>query len=134
MFILSIIILVLVGLYVILGSIRQKKLLINKGVVIIAVVAVGLLFFSSRFGNDESKTEVQYYQEIAPSIQAAPYMVLTPSRAYYIATFQDDDSYLVLTNFYYYDKGKKWVNTDVPLHLDKNLQEYSNIKVLKRGG
>jgi len=134
MFIIAVILLVLVGLYVVIGSIRQKKLLINKRVVIIAVVAVALLFFSSRFGNDNGDQQVQYYQEIAPSIQNAPYIVSTPSRAYYISTFQEDEAYLTLTCFYYYDKGNKWERSDIPLYLDKSLPEYSNLKVLKRGG
>lgn len=134
MLIIAIVLLILVSLYVIFGSIWQKKLLINKGVIIITVIAIGLIFFSARFGGNDDKQQVEYYQEIAPPITQAPYMLQTPSRAYYIATFDDTESHMVLTYFYFYDKGKKWTSTNMSLFLDKTLPEYSDLKILKRWG
>ena len=134
MLIVAIVLLVLIGLYVVLGSIRQKKLLINKGVILVTIIAVILIFISGHFSQSGNQQEVKYYQEIAPSIQKAPYILPTPSRAYYIATFQEDERYIVLTDFYYYDNGKKWEHTDIPLPLDKSLPGYSDLKILRRGG
>jgi len=124
------VILVLLGLYVVLGSIRKRKLLINKFVVILAIVAVGLLLLA---GNSKSaeKAVTPQYQQISPSVQEAPYYLLTSTRAYYVATFEDTSRYLVLTNFYYYDR-KKWENSDIPLYFDRAIPEFQDLKVIKR--
>lgn len=130
----AIVLLVFVGLYVVIGSIRNKKLMINKSVVILTVVAVGLIFVQGYFNKGDSKSvEAPYYQQIAPPASYAPYLLSTPSRAFFVASYKDTDTHLVLNAFYYYDK-KKWEYSEIPLTLDKSLPEYSNLKVIKRGG
>lgn len=127
---LAIIILVLLGLYVIFGSMRQRKLLINKFVVIVGVVGIGILLLNGQFSkNDSAQTEIQYYQKLAPTIQEASYYLQTESRAYYVSTFQDSETSLVLTDYYYFDK-KKWELSNVPLPLDKTI--YGELKLYKR--
>jgi len=126
----AIVILVLLGLYVVLGSIRKKKLLINKFVVILAIVAVGLLMLSGNSQRAEKAVTPQYQQNI-PSVQAAPYYLPTRTRAYYVATFSDNPIQLVLTNFYYYDR-KKWANSDIPLYFDRAVPEFQNLKIYRR--
>ena len=130
----AIVLLVFVGLYVVIGSIRNRKLMINKGVVIITVIAVGLIFIQGYFNKgDLRQLEAPYYQQIAPPASYAPYGLSTPSRAFFIVSYEETDKYLVLDNFYYYDK-KKWEYSETPLPLDKSLPEYANLEVIKRGG
>lgn len=126
---LAIIILVVLGLYIVVGSILKKKLLLSKFVVIIAVLAIGMLLLSSQFSSNDSQDDIQAYQKIAPSVQNAPFMVQTSSRAYYVSTYLDTDDALTLTNYYFYDE-KKWEKSSIPLPLDKSI--YGELKVHKR--
>jgi len=127
----AVLLLILLGLYVVIGSIRKRTLLINKFVVFLAVVAIGIIVFSNSFGSDSSSQEQQKsrLQEKAPSVQDAPYYVHTSSRAYYIATFDDSEECLTLTSYYYYDR-KRWEPSSIPLPLDKQI--YGNLKVHRR--
>lgn len=126
----AIIILVLLGLYVLLGILRDKKLLLNKFTIFLAVVALGLLALSGGFSHTESDTRVvSSIQKKAPPVQLAPYMLQTSSRAYYVATFQDTPEYLILTDYFYYDRNQ-WLETAVPLMLDKVV--YGNLEITKR--
>jgi len=124
----AIITLVLLGIYVAIGSIRQRKLLINKFVAVLALISIVVIVISGSI-EDRAQVAIPDYQEIAPSVQDAPYVVQTSSRAYYVATFKDTEEVLTLTNFYIYDK-KKWQNSDIPLHLDRTI--YGEVRPIKR--
>ena len=127
---LAIIALVLLGIYIIFGSLRQHKLLINKFVVVVAVLAIGVLILQGSFSsNDSQQTKTPQLQKVAPSVQQAPYVLQTSSRAYYVATYQDTENVVILTSFYYYDK-KVWELSNIPLPLDRSI--YGNIKIIKR--
>ena len=127
---LAVICLVLIGIYVIFGSIRQHRLLINKTVVIISAIAIGILVFQGSITkNDPQQITLPYYQQIAPSVQQAPYVLQTSSRAYYISTYQDGEEGLLLTNFYFYNK-KQWENSDIPLPFPKSI--FGDLEVFKR--
>ena len=131
--VIAIIILILLGRVVVFASLRQRKLVINKGVIIIAVIATGLLLLSNTFGNNNaaSLSSAPYYQTLAPPVQKAPFYLQTPSRAYYVATSEETDQYLTLTNYYYFDR-KEWELSNIPLHFDKSLSENSKLKISKR--
>lgn len=130
MFILAILIIVILGLYVIVGSIRQKKILLNKFVVVLGIIAVGLLLLNGAFNKgDAQQVKPEYYQEIAPNVEDAPYIVQTSSRAYYVATYLDSPQYLTLTYYYYYDR-KHWQESDIALPLDKKV--YGELTPQKR--
>ena len=130
MVVIAIITLVLLGIYVILGSIRQHRLLFNKFVVIVAVIAIGILVLQGSLSkNDPQQVEIPPYQKIAPSVQQAPYVVQTSSRAYYVTTFKDSEDVLLLINYYFYSR-KNWELADIPLPLDRSI--YGNLKVVKR--
>ncbi len=128
--VIAIIVLVVLGLFVVIGSIRQRKLLVNKFVIIVALIAIGIISLSNTLaGSTPQKLETQYYQRIAPSVQDAPYIVPTSSRAYYVSTFNETTKGIVLTCYYYYNQ-KKWERSTIPLPLDKTL--YGNLQVYKR--
>jgi len=129
--ILAIAILVIVGLVVIIGSIRKRKLLINKGVVILVLIGIGLFIFDSHFNNDDQ--EFTYYQQIAPNTVDAPYMLITDTRTYYVSEWYENERYFTLQRFWYFDKDE-WEQGVIPLKFDKSLAVYADLQILKRGG
>lgn len=132
MSLLAIIILVVVGLIVVIGSIRKRKLLINKGVVIIVIIAIGLFVFDSHFNNKENENLARY-QQIAPNIVDAPYMLITETRTYYVAEWYINDQYFTLQRFWFFDQDE-WEIAPLPLLFDKSIPDYSDLNIVKRGG
>ena len=125
----AIIILVVVGLGVILGSIRKRKLLINKGVLILIAIAMGILYFNGAFSDKPLEARASAYQNTAPSISQAPYLLDTPSRAYYVVSHYENEHWLVLTEYYSYDR-KKWEKSESPLAFDKSLPEFAGLSIV----
>jgi len=128
--VLAVVVLVLLGVYVIFGSIRQHRLLINKFVVVLSIMAIAVILIQGSLSS-KNPQQAEYYQQIAPTVQQAPFVLPTPSRSYYIATFNDLPESLTLTNYYFYNK-KEWEHSDIPLFFDRSITEYKNIKVIKR--
>lgn len=125
----TVIVLIVVAVAVL--SIHRRHLVINKYLIILIAVAVGVIFYTQQFQQNTPDIEIPIYQEKAPSIQAAPYVLQTPSRAYYINKFEMQGDYLVLTDYYSYDK-KKWRESDAPLYLDTTITGYKNLQVQSR--
>lgn len=126
----AVIALILLLIYVVIGSIRQRKLLFNKTVLVVAIIAIGILVLQGQFSRDDpQRVEVPKYQQLAPPVQDAPYVLQTSSRAYYVATYKDTAEALILTSYYFYDK-KKWELSDIPLPLDKSI--YGELKPVRR--
>ncbi len=128
---LAIVVLVSIILYVVFSTIRQRKLALNKFSFVIIIVSIGIIILSNQFNKASVSSDVPYYQTIAPDVQHAPYILQTPSRAYYVATYTDNKDSLTLTNFYYYDKAK-WQRANEPLYFDKAISEFSKLEIQKR--
>jgi hypothetical protein len=98
--------------------IRGKKIKQAFFVLILAVSIIGV--YTSFFKNaTPQQSVIPIYQQIAPDIIQAPYVVTTPSRIYYVSRFVDDGRMVTLTKFYEYNK-KKWQEGKLPLPLDRN--------------
>lgn len=132
--ILAIVVLILVGLYVIIASIKQRKLVLSKSVFVIGGICAVVIVISGAFASNNPPTLAPEYQQAqVPPVKAAPYMLPTISRDYYVMASYEDGQYLWLTAYYEYNR-KKWEYRDVPLPFDRELPEYSNLKLIKRGG
>lgn len=74
-------------------------------------------------------TPIPSYQQIAPSIDKAPFVVTTTSRVYYVSAYTEDKGLITLKKYYIYDK-KAWKLMTTPLPLDPAL--YGDIKIYER--
>ncbi len=101
MLVIAILLLCLVVFGLLCGKIRHKML---KPLLFLGLVGIILLGVNSYFGNKDSEAQanIPAYQQIAPSIQIAPYVLPTLTRAYYIASFHYTTTNLILTDFYFY--------------------------------
>jgi hypothetical protein len=132
MTILAIIVISLVALYILGGLIFKHKLIINKFIIILLIVAVATLVISSRFGNSDSdnpNVKIPYYQEIAPPFAQAPKVLQTNSRVYYVATCFDDGKVITLYDYYVFNKDN-WQYCDKPLPIDRSV--YGEVKLYNR--
>jgi hypothetical protein len=69
------------------------------------------------------------YQETAPDIKSAPYVVTTSSRIYYVQQYSGSEQLLTLNRYYTY-LGKEWIYKTEPLVL--NHIYYGSIKIHER--
>lgn len=119
----AIIILIILIVLTIIASIKQRKLVLSRGVIILALIAIGIIYLTNLFGGNNPNQASNQIQAKAPPVTEAPYLLQTSSRAYYVAAFKDDPQYLTMTVFYFYDK-KKWQRSDIPLPIDKKVVPY----------
>ena len=119
----AIIILVLLGLFTVIASVKQRKIVLSKGVVILALIAIGVIYLTNQFGGQTTNQVGSSIQAKSPPVSEAPYLLQTSSRAYYVASFKDSPEYLTMTVFYSYDK-KKWQRYTIPLPIDKKVVPY----------
>lgn len=131
--VLSIIILVIVGLLILVSFFRKKPVPSARIIAILAILGVGMFGASTFIESKSEPAEIPYYQQVAPEQSKAPYMLITSTRTYYVADYYQNDQFLTLQKFYYFDK-KKWQQSEMPLILDKAIPSYSNLQVIKRGG
>jgi len=132
MSILAIVVIVLIGIFLLAGLILKKKLFINKFVILLLIVAVGYLVISNNIGGDKaqsSQVNIPEYQQKAPDISQAPRVVQTTSRIYYVATFKDTGTVVILYDYFTYSKNK-WVFTNKHLVMDRKY--YGEIKIYNR--
>ena len=108
------------------GLFKHPKLLIVLGIVVFAVVG-----FSRCTGPGDTSQQVTIpeYQEKAPEVKAAPYVVQTSSRVYYVKAYDDSDGIMTLYEYYTYDKDK-WQKQELDLPIDR--QYYGEILVYER--
>lgn len=104
-----------------LGRIFRSR----PGIAIVIILGV-IIFINSR--NASSATPVAVYNENMPSVKAAPTLVQTSSRLYYVQKYTDDGKVLILQVFYAYDK--KWVKYTTPLPIDRGV--YGEVTVTAR--
>ena len=123
--VLAIIFLVMLGLFVIIASIRQRRLVFSKGIFFLSIIAIAAIVISGLMAPKDSNAtqQISKIEKKAPPVTEAPYVLQTSSRAYYIASYKDEKDYLVMTVYYYYDKNK-WEKSDIPLMLDKKITPY----------
>jgi hypothetical protein len=69
------------------------------------------------------------YQLIAPDKKAAPYILATSSRVYYVEQYSDNKQVITLKRYFIYDR-KAWVERNRPLILDRAV--LGKIEVRKR--
>jgi len=119
----AIIILIILVILTVIASIKQRKLVLKRGVIILSLIAIGIIYLTNLFGGNTTDQVGNKIQAKAPPVTEAPYLLQTSSRAYYVAAFQDSPEYLTMTVFYYYDK-KKWERSDIPLPIDKKVVPY----------
>ncbi len=127
--VIAIVILICIGVYLLAGIVLRKKLLLPMPVLIGMVVCGGVIAFSNASGqNNQENTK---YVKVSVAYKDAPYILQTPDRGYYVATFRDDGEFLTLTDYYFYDKDK-WEYSDSPLPFDRGLPEFKNLEIIKR--
>jgi len=105
-----------------------KYLVTNRVLLIVFVIAI-VGFFAFRYFNSNDKENlviIPHYQEIAPSVIEAPFVVQTKSRVFYVASAVQDANYYILNTWWDYDK-KKWQKHETTLPLNK-----TEIKIYKR--
>ena len=91
------------------------------------IIAAGILFLSAKINSEKpSALELATYQVIAPTYELASKVVATPSRIYYVRTFEETANTLTLLTWYDYNE-QQWQKHTTPLPLDK-----SNIKIYSR--
>jgi len=95
--------------------VAHPKMLIVCGLVGLAVIGVR----ACNAALNPAGSQVQHYQEIAPPVTAAPYVLATSSRVYYVAEYTEDGDTILLKSYYTYD-AKKWQKSTTPLPIDKN--------------
>ena len=99
----------------------------NKVFLVLVIIAAGIFFLSAKINNEKPSTlELASYQVIAPSYDLASKVVATPSRIYYVRTFEETGNTLTLLTWYDYNE-QQWQKHTTPLPLDK-----SNIKIYSR--
>lgn len=108
----------------------------NKALILIAIIAVAVVFAIGYFNKQDKSTQpaaVYNYQKKAPPVQDYPRIVQTSSRAYYIATMTNINGVLTLTNYQYYD-SRKWQTSTKPLPLDRKVFGLVQIYDRPKGG
>jgi hypothetical protein len=81
--------------------------------------------------NPSGQTPEQTKQEqLAPKIKLAPYVLATPSRYYYVATYtQDSKTQVTLTKWWEWGNDR-WIPRTIPLVVSK--QVYGDYRLYKR--
>lgn len=96
-----------------------KYFVTHRILLIVLVVVVGFFVIKGNFfKNDEYPQEVPEYQRIMPSEQNAPRIVQTTSRYYPYSTFKEDSNFLILTDYYIYDR-EGWRHETKPLRIER---------------
>jgi len=98
------------------------------------IIGAGVFFVSSKINQntiDTTQIGVSEYFAIAPSSAQAPYIVQTTSRVYYVAQIQQDETLIILQEYYFYDEDS-WQHSDLPIPLNK--QFYGDTIVYQRKG
>ena len=99
----------------------------NKVLLILVLIVGGIFFLSTKINNERPPTpELATYQVIAPSVDLATKVVATPSRIYYVRTFEETVSTFTALIWYDYNE-QQWQKHSTPLPLDKD-----NIKIYSR--
>lgn len=107
----------------------------HKILLVLLVLGIGGIFAwraCNNIGNSPTSTvPIPSYQQIAPGVDKAPYVVTTTSRVYFVTDYTEDKDkgLITLKKYYLYDK-KAWKLMSVPLILDKAL--YGDIKIYER--
>jgi hypothetical protein len=96
--------------------VSHPKMLIIGALAVFAVMGVQAC---NHAFNGDSDAAVEYYQDIAPSVKDAPYVLSTSSRIYYVADYSIDGDVILLKTYYTYD-AEKWQKCSLPLPIDKN--------------
>jgi hypothetical protein len=104
---------------------HHKALLVLTGVLILGIFAWRTC---SNVGN-QATTTLPSYQQIAPTVDKAPYVIATSSRMYYVTDYTEDKGLITLKKYYLYDK-KAWKFMTTPLVLDKKV--YGDIRIYER--
>ena len=108
------------------GIIRHPRLIVV--LILIIMVAVGFTTcgksFDGLFGKKGAATSdipemTQHYNQIAPSVSQANYVLQTSTRAYYVQSYTVKEHILTLNEYYNYDKNtwKKSTNLIIDLNI-----------------
>jgi hypothetical protein len=97
------------------------------GVLLVIVIVVVFIVIPS-VSKPKTDTERPYNQNL-PTAKAAPTLVETSSRAYYVQKYTDDGKVIILEVFYLYDQNQ-WVKSKTPLPIDRSV--YGTVRVTKR--
>ena len=108
------------------GLFKHPKLFI---VLVIVVIAFVNLNRCSGPGDTSQQVSVPEYQEKAPKVTDAPYVVRTSSRVYYVKAYDDSGGVMTLYEYYTYDKDN-WQKQDLELPIDR--KHYGEILVYER--
>ncbi len=102
----------------------------NKFLLIVVILGVVALVVMGNMGNNKASAATNpEYLVAVPSVKAAPYVLTTSSRSYYVAKYTDDGKVVTLKDWYSYD-AKKWVRSTKPFQIDR--QVYGEVKMFKR--
>lgn len=105
----------------------------HKALLVLLVIGIGGVFAwraCSNIGHSTTTTvPIPSYQEIAPGVDKAPYVIATTSRVYYVTDYTEDKELITLKKYYIYDK-KAWKLMTTPLILDKKA--YGDIRIYER--
>ncbi len=90
---------------VIIGKALLKNKVLLVLVVIIAVIAIGVGSYTNATKKSEvGKVEIPSYQATAPAKSIAPQIAVTQSRIYYVTASRAEGDWLILTDYYTYNK------------------------------
>ncbi len=119
----------------ILGFLIKHPRLLVAGLIIVFIV-FGLSSCSSALGGKKAGAqETPAYQKIAPGLQEAPYVLLTDTRVYYVAKYENTQDLINLTEYWSYDR-KAWAKGKHPLPISRDyfkgarLYDRANNKIL----
>ena len=101
-----------------LNYLLQHKLLLF-------IVLAGVIMIVARAailggGPDSPKVETPAYQLTAPPVEAAPVVLRTQSRVYYVKDFTDDNRTVTLFEYYLYESDA-WDFYKKPLVIDREV-------------
>lgn len=101
-----------------------------KALVALAFVFVAVLMLRNCAGETPpALVGNSEFLKVAPSIKEAPYILHTSSRAYYVVEYQKADGYVLLVEYYTYDK-KRWDRKTFPLKISE--QYYGEVLLSER--
>lgn len=124
----AVIALVVIALVTVLGSIRNRRLVFNKPMLIVTAVAIGILVFNHQTNGGQPSQPVPEYVRVIPPAAAAPFVYPTDSRSYFVKEYYYDGDTIVLMKYYHYER--EWTYSDKPLPLPPGL--FGEHELIKR--
>ncbi len=117
-------IIIQVPLWIVQWLFKRKALAVIIIVVVLALVAVNAFNNQTKPQSQSQSVNIPSYQEIAPK---TPYVAVTPSRVYYVNSYQQPTTDIILLTDYFFYDTKQWEHSP-----DTLLLKSESIKIIKR--